>query len=162
MLTVERVFALRNANMEGETKGNCTLTQSKRDVKVADGRKLNWSILSACAFMSDCSRGDNQITRVNIQMDTAAGPNADKSGNPDSCKFLHCNAGRRTADTGGSDTDRLTIKITCPGVELSILRQMSGFIKTARNRLTSSRITRQNTVFSDLALCNINVLLTFH
>ena len=157
MLSIERVFTLHHSCMVITSHLFCRIYQRIHYFQIRHCRKFNRCIFLACAFHTDRSCCNDNITAFYAQIHSTAGSDSDKSICPTLYQFFQSDSSGRSADSGRSHADFLSVQIAGISYKFPLICNLYRIIKILGNRRTSLWISRHKNVFAYLSRCYINV-----
>ena len=159
MLAVECVLALHDTDMRLLTHGERSLTQGIGHIKVGNGRILERRIFLRRVLKADGSRRNDDIAGLNLQVDAAAGTDADERVRTDVVQLLHGDGSGRAADAGGADADLLAEERTGVDIILTILGNMHRIVEQLCDGLAAARIAGQQAIAANIAFDTMDMEL---
>ena len=161
VLPVETVLALHDTGVRAVAEVLRRLTQRERHVEVCHGGVLNGRILQRGVLVADRAGGDDHVAGLHVDVDAAAGAGADEGIRAELMQLLHRDGRAGAADAGGADRDLLAEQRAGVGGVLAVLRDLDGIIEQRGDGRAAARVTGQDYIAAHLALCAVDMILTF-
>ena len=96
-----------------------SFNQRSRTFEISDSREFQRCEVQARAIQTDRRRGNQDITHINMRLNSARCTDTQEGANAQLCQLFNSNRGRRAADTGRADDNRFTIQLCTPGSEFA-------------------------------------------
>ena len=112
-------------------------------------------------LIADSAAGYHNVAGADIQINAAAGADADEGIRADIGQLLHGDGRGRAADAGGADRNLLPKDGSGIDIVLPVHADMDRVLKMSGNGLAPSRVTGQEYIAAHIALGAVNVILFF-
>ena len=159
MLAVERILALYDTRVEGGVAFRCGRDKCVYHIEGGDGGKFNRGIFSGSALHADGGSGNHKVSTLHIHLHPATGTDADKGMRPCFDQFFQRNGGGRSADAGGGDAHLFTAQSAGISDKFSGISNIFGILQIFGYLRNPFRVSRQDDVFADLVLADLDVVL---
>ena len=141
MLTVEGVFTLDDAGVGIKSQRFAGLLQRGGQLEIGNSGIFNGRILQRGVLITDSAGGNNDITGLHIQVNTAAGARPQEGVRADFYQFLHGNGSGGATDSGGADRYFFAQQRAGPDVVFPIHANMDRVVEMPGNGFASARIS---------------------
>ena len=108
---------------------------------------------------ADGSRRNDDIAGLNLQVDAAAGTDADERVRTDVVQLLHGDGSGRAADAGGADADLFAEERAGVDIILTILGNMHRIVEQLCDGLAAARIAGQQAIAANIAFDTMDMKL---
>ena len=133
--------------MRPEAQLPAGIPQGQGHVKIRDTGVLNGGIFQRGVLIADGAAGYHNVAGADIQINAAAGADADEGIRADIGQLLHGDGRGRAADAGGADRN--------------LHADMDRVFKMSSNGLAPSRVSGQEYIAAHIALGAVNMILLF-
>ena len=108
---------------------------------------------------ADGSRRNDDIAGLDLQVDAAAGTDADERVRTDVVQLLHGDRSGRAADAGGADADLFAEERAGVDIILTVLGNMHRIVEQLCDGLAAARIAGQQAIAANIAFDTMDMKL---